>query len=111
MWDLPGGGREGNETPAQCVIRETAEEVGLLLTEADLLTAQEWPSATRPNLCSWFFTARLPAARAAGLRLGDEGQEIALMTVVDFFAHPRAIPFLKDRLRAALQIRASGDYP
>ena len=35
-WDLPGGGREGDETPQACVLRETQEEVGLKLTENDL---------------------------------------------------------------------------
>jgi 8-oxo-dGTP diphosphatase len=111
MWDLPGGGREGDETPAACVIRETREEVGLTLNESDLLTAQEWPSATHPDLRSWFFTARLPAARVADLQLGDEGQEIALMSVDQFLEHPGAIPFLKDRLRAALQMGGNNNYP
>jgi 8-oxo-dGTP pyrophosphatase MutT (NUDIX family) len=29
MWDLPGGGREGGESPVECAIRETREEFGL----------------------------------------------------------------------------------
>ena len=29
FWDLPGGGREGTESPVECVLRETHEEFGL----------------------------------------------------------------------------------
>jgi len=29
MWDLPGGGREGDEGPLACACRETREEVGI----------------------------------------------------------------------------------
>jgi 8-oxo-dGTP diphosphatase len=111
MWDLPGGGREADETPLDCLIREVREEVGLDLTGMTPATAQHWPSATTPALRSWFFTVHLPAIRAADLRLGDEGQEIALMTPHAFLAHPGAIPFLKDRLRAALQMGGKSVYP
>ena len=31
MWDLPGGGREGQESPEDCVLRELEEEFGLTL--------------------------------------------------------------------------------
>nr|WP_231692828.1 NUDIX domain-containing protein [Vibrio campbellii] len=27
-WDLPGGGREGNETPEDCALRELKENSG-----------------------------------------------------------------------------------
>ena len=37
MWELPGGGREGEETPFECVQREVFEELGLKLEEADIL--------------------------------------------------------------------------
>ena len=29
--DLPGGGRDGDENPQDCVLRETREELGLAL--------------------------------------------------------------------------------
>lgn len=31
FWDLPGGGREGRESPLACMRRETAEETGLIV--------------------------------------------------------------------------------
>ncbi|NBR91323.1 MAG: NUDIX domain-containing protein, partial [Rhodobacteraceae bacterium] len=30
-WDLPGGGREGAESPVDCALRETLEEVNLMV--------------------------------------------------------------------------------
>jgi len=31
MWDFPGGGREGEETPFETMARETFEEVALVV--------------------------------------------------------------------------------
>lgn len=36
-WLLPGGGREGDETPEQCLAREVSEETGLTVTVERLL--------------------------------------------------------------------------
>ena len=32
-WELPGGGREGDETSFECAAREVYEELGIHLTE------------------------------------------------------------------------------
>ncbi|ETX27099.1 NUDIX domain-containing protein [Roseivivax isoporae] len=74
--DLPGGGREGDESPERCALRETEEEVGLVLSEADLSWRALHLSAT---LRSWFFAARLPPERVRDVRLGDEGTEWLLI--------------------------------
>ena len=44
MWELPGGGREGNESPFECVEREVFEELGIHLTEDCLLWSKVYPS-------------------------------------------------------------------
>lgn len=36
-WDLPGGGREGDESPRETAARETREEVSLDLSRAEWL--------------------------------------------------------------------------
>lgn len=100
MWDLPGGGREGDEVPWDCALRETREEVGLDLTGLAPAWEGTFPSQSRPGQVAWFYLLRLPAGRMP--ILGDEGQEVRLMTPGAFLDHPRAIGFLKHRLRVAL---------
>ena len=43
-WLLPGGGREANETPEQCLIREVHEETGLMITVERLLLDDPAPA-------------------------------------------------------------------
>ncbi|WP_282092165.1 NUDIX hydrolase [Epibacterium ulvae] len=94
-WDLPGGGRENDETPAQCALRETEEEVGLKLEEIDLLWSRSYEAEGKR---SWFFVTRLPADMERDIRFGDEGQRWALMDAETFCAHPKAVPNFKSRL-------------
>lgn len=90
-WDFPGGGREGTESPTECVLRETFEEVGLQLRAADLIWSRQYGH-------SWFFAARRPVGDAQRVRFGDEGQGWRLMTPNAYIRHPMAIPSFADRL-------------
>ena len=101
-WDFPGGGREGEETPFRTLAREVAEEVGLDLPRHAITWAQEFDAAHHPGQKVWFFVARLPVAMADQIRLGDEGQCWALMTVPQFLALSNTVPSLPSRLRIAL---------
>ena len=104
-WDLPGGGREGDETPEACVLRETHEETGLILPETALI----WGRAHEgPQGVTWFFAAHVDAQAAARVRLGDEGQGWALMTWGEYCAHARAIPHFAQRV--AEYVRQSGRF-
>lgn len=101
-WDMPGGGREGDETPEACVLRETREEFGLILPPAALEWRAPFDSPTTPGLQAWWFAARLPAAAEADICFGDEGQRWALMPPGAWLAHPRAIGHFRSRVRAGL---------
>lgn len=100
-WDLPGGGREGAESPEACVLRETREEVGLVLPVEALVWRARFASPTTGGQAVWF-GARLPAAAADEIVFGDEGQGWLLMTPGAWLAHPRAIGHFKSRVRAGL---------
>lgn len=99
-WDLPGGGREGSETPLACALREMHEEFGLHLPP-DGLRGREFPSHAAPPMMSWLFTGTLTAAQIAAIRFGDEGQEWRMMPIAEYLAHPRAVPHFCDWIRAS----------
>ncbi|MEX0370148.1 MAG: NUDIX hydrolase [Tateyamaria sp.] len=96
-WDLPGGGREADETPLQCVLRETREELNLVVDPGLVRWGRDYGASSGD--ISWFFAAHLPADVATMITLGDEGQAWDLMTVQDFLDHERVVPQFKPRLR------------
>jgi 8-oxo-dGTP diphosphatase len=102
-WDLPGGGREGEESPFGCVARECHEELGLRLLPADIAWSRAFDSAAPGKGIGWFFAAHLAAEAAQEIRFGEEGQRWALMTPEAFLGHSKAIPAFQTRLRQYLR--------
>lgn len=100
-WDMPGGGREGGESPEACVLRETREEFGLVLGAELLAWRAVFDSPTTGGQAVWF-AARLPRSAERDIAFGDEGQGWFLMSPEAWLAHPRAIPHFKSRVRAGL---------
>ena len=99
-WDLPGGGREAGETPAECALRETFEEVGLQLQETDLIWAKEY---RRTSGQMWFFVTHQPAAMVDKICFGDEGQGWQLMTPAEYCSDPMAVPHFAAQIREYLE--------
>ena len=106
MWELPGGGREGEETPFECVQREVFEELGLKLEEVDILWAKEYQGMLDPDKTSIFMVGTITQEECASIAFGDEGQAYQLMEVSQFLSDDKVIPQLKDRLRDYLEVRA-----
>ncbi|SFG97562.1 8-oxo-dGTP diphosphatase [Palleronia marisminoris] len=98
MWDLPGGGRDGGETPEACAIRETREETGLVLSPDRIVHRARYGDRV-------FFGADWPGLTEAHMRLGDEGKALVLMSVTEFLLRSDAIPALRDRLARFLAER------
>ncbi|WP_371226090.1 NUDIX hydrolase [Roseovarius sp. 2305UL8-3] len=94
--DLPGGGRESGESPEECVLRETQEEVGLRLEPGDLIWRRFYPDDPTP---AWFFAAHLPATSEIEIVFGPEGQGWMLMSPEDYVAHSEAIPHFRLRVQ------------
>lgn len=96
-WDLPGGGREGSESPGACLLRELYEEFGLQLPPDRLIWQRVFPAMSDPARLSVFFAGRISRDEISGIRFGDEGQGWEMMPVPRFLAHSRAVPELQRR--------------
>ena len=103
MWELPGGGREGEETPFECVQREIFEELGLKLEEADILWAKDYQGMLDPDKISIFMVGTITQEEFAGIVFGDEGQTYQMMDVSQFLSDKKVIPQLQDRLSDYLE--------
>ena len=93
-WDLPGGGREADEGPERCALRELDEELGLTLGPQDIGWGRPFGQG---NTRTWFFVSLLAWDPTETIRLGDEGQAWDLMPVNAFLSHPRAVPHFQQR--------------
>ncbi len=103
MWDFAGGARDGAESPAETALRETREELGLVLSEDRLIWSCREEREVGRSV--WFFAAEITEEELGTIRLGDEGQRWQLMPIGEFLSHPLAIPSLKRRLRRFLDLR------
>ena len=99
MWELPGGGREGDESPFECVAREVYEELGIYLTEDCLLWSKVYPSVLYEGRYSVFMVGQLRQEQFDNITFGDEGQGHQLMNVEEFLSSSQAVPQLQDRVR------------
>ncbi|MHA7847742.1 NUDIX hydrolase [Serratia sp. D1N4] len=97
-WDLPGGGREGGETPQQCVQRETLEEFGIRLPARQILWQQRYAGIYPGYPPTWFMIGEITLGQIAAIRFGEEGQRWQMMPVSEFVQHPQGIAHLRQRL-------------
>lgn len=97
LWDFPGGGRDGNETAEECVLRELKEEFGLSLPESRLVFKKKFPDYLNTGN-SFFFVAEGQQTEIDAIVFGSEGQCWQLMAIDEYFSHPQAIPLLINRL-------------
>ncbi len=98
LWDLPGGGREGDETTFQTVARELEEELGLILPRAAVLWESAFPSSIDATKWNAFFVAQMSARAVDDIVFGGEGQRWALYGMEDFIALDNRVPSYGGRL-------------
>ncbi|MBM7636887.1 NUDIX hydrolase [Streptococcus saliviloxodontae] len=104
-WDLPGGGREDNETPFECLQREVEEELSLTLTKDHVDWVKTYQGMLDPEKLSVFMVGHISRKEYDSIILGDEGQDYKLMSVDEFLIHEKVIPQLQDRLKDYLEER------
>lgn len=99
LWELPGGGREGNETPFECVAREVYEELNIQLSKDDIVWSRIYPSMLDENKKSVFLVGKLAQEQFNSIVFGDEGQGYKLVRLEEFLASDRVVPQLQERVR------------
>ncbi|EGL89212.1 NUDIX hydrolase [Streptococcus oralis] len=102
-WELPGGGREGDESPFECVAREVYEELGIHLTEDCLLWSKVYPSMLFEGKESVFLVGKLTQEQFDSIIFGDEGQGYRMMSTDEFFGSDKVVPQLQERVKDYLE--------
>ena len=104
MWELPGGGREGDESPFECVAREVYEELGIYLNENCLLWSKVYPSMLFEGRQSVFMVGQLSQEQFDSIVFGDEGQAYKLMNIEEFLSSSQVVPQLQERVKDYLKV-------
>ena len=99
LWDLPGGGREGDESPFECAAREVYEELSIQLSKEDIVWSWIYPSMLDENKNSVFLVGKLTQEQFNSIVFGDEGQGYKLVRLEEFLASDRVVPQLQERVR------------
>ena len=99
MWELPGGGREGNETPFECVAREVYEELNIQLSKDDVIWSGIYPGILDEKKQFVFLVGNLAQEDFDRIDFGDEGQGYKLVSFEEFLISDRVVPQLQERVR------------
>jgi len=99
LWELPGGGREGDESPFECVAREVYEELSIQLLKDDIVWSWIYPSMLDENKNSVFLVGKLTQEQFDSIVFGDEGQGYRLVRLEEFLASDWVVPQLQERVR------------
>ncbi|MGL0949207.1 NUDIX hydrolase, partial [Vibrio vulnificus] len=102
-WDLPGGGREGNETPEDCALRELKEEFGIELCPSRIHYKQKVESHTGFGY-AYFLAVTITESELREIQFGDEGQYWKLMDIETYLALPDAVPSNQQRIKGYLNL-------
>jgi 8-oxo-dGTP diphosphatase len=89
--DLPGGAREGDESPLATFQREVKEEFGISIEKNEIEFSCQIPSTIEPEKKSFFIVARTTRFKPADIVFGNEGIEWWLMTPEEFIQRPDGI--------------------
>jgi 8-oxo-dGTP diphosphatase len=101
--DLPGGGREGNETPFETFQREVGEEFGLKVREEEVVYSCSVPSVMNPDTVSFFLFARTTRFVPEDVVFGNEGVEWMLMSPNEFVQRRDGIEWQQERVARYLR--------
>lgn len=99
LWELPGGGREEDETPFECVAREVYEELNIQLSKDDVIWSGIYPGLLDETKQFVFLVGNLAQEEFDRIDFGDEGQSYKLVSFEEFLTSDRVVPQLQERVR------------
>lgn len=105
MWDFPGGGREGAETPFECVAREVLEEFSITLSPDQIIWQKEHSAMIEKEKKAYFFVANVTQEQLTGVSFGSEGQRWHLMDIQECLSREDVVSHLKGRFQDYLDKR------
>ena len=98
MIDLPGGGREGNESPFETLRREIKEEFGIEIKKENIVYSKALTSTINPLKQSYGFIIKLSKDFENKIVFGNEGLEYFLFTIDEYLKRDDVIERHKPRL-------------
>lgn len=99
LWELPGGGREGDESPFECVAREVYEELNIQLSKEEVIWSGIYPGLLDETKQFVFLVGNLAQEEFDRIDFGDEGQSYKLVSFEEFLTSDRVVPQLQERVR------------
>ena len=105
LWDFFGGGREGNETPNECIKREVNEELCMNIRDEQIVFTKLFPAMYDPSENAYFVVIELEDQNIAEMEFGEEGQEYKFISIEAFMNDDSFIEFLRPRMQSYLDLR------
>lgn len=96
--DLPGGGKENNESAFETFKRETKEEFGIDISKDNIVYAKQYISAMDNTKESYFIVVKTDNTKQKDIIFGDEGIEYFLLTPEDYLKLNDSIPRQKEKV-------------
>jgi len=111
-WDLPGGGKEGSETPKETILREIKEELGINLLPSQITYTASYESERFLGTLSLFMVGKISKEQISRINFGSEGQKYQFMSIEKYLSLHNAVPHLQKRFKEYLdtqKIALKGD--
>lgn len=98
MIDLPGGGREANESAFETFKREVNEEFGITIRKTDVVFSKKYQSVLNPSKEAYFIVTKPLDIKENDIIFGDEGTEFLLMSPQDFVNSNEGVKRQQDKV-------------
>ena len=95
--DLPGGGKEEDESPFETFQRETKEEFGIEIEKEEIIYAKQYMSVTDLSKESYFFVIKTKK-KTEDIIFGNEGIEYFFLTLKDYLDLNDTIPRQREKV-------------